>query len=206
VADPFTLGAIGAVALTEGIKFFYGQASEVLKHWRERRKEVRTDEELSAATETLPVTLPGVFDGDVSEITIHYSVVKDAEPELLRLHSTLARYAEGLVEVDAGDHELLAAADDLRRVLEGIYGSRLTLKGENRPPSGTPVVVGRVVVEELEGVGTEATGVEADEIEGDVVGEVEATKATAGAKLFGVRAGRIRGRRGPSPSKDDPDS
>ena len=37
VADPFTLAAVGAVAITEGIKFLYGQAGEVLKRWRERK-------------------------------------------------------------------------------------------------------------------------------------------------------------------------
>ena len=37
MADPFTLGAVGAVVLTEGIKFLYGQAGEALKRWRERK-------------------------------------------------------------------------------------------------------------------------------------------------------------------------
>jgi len=35
--DPLTISAIGAVAITEGIKFLYGQAGELLKRWRERK-------------------------------------------------------------------------------------------------------------------------------------------------------------------------
>ena len=37
MVDPLTLSTIGAVALTEGIKFLYEQAGEVLKRWRERK-------------------------------------------------------------------------------------------------------------------------------------------------------------------------
>ena len=36
--DPVTLAAVGGFALTEGIKFLYGQAGEALKHWQERKK------------------------------------------------------------------------------------------------------------------------------------------------------------------------
>ena len=38
VSDPLTLAAVGAVALTEGIKFLYGQAGEALKRWRARQQ------------------------------------------------------------------------------------------------------------------------------------------------------------------------
>jgi hypothetical protein len=37
MVEPFSLGVLGAVAATEGIKFLYAQAAEVLKRWRERR-------------------------------------------------------------------------------------------------------------------------------------------------------------------------
>ena len=37
MVDPLSLSAIGAVALTEGIKFLYEQAGEVLKRWRDRK-------------------------------------------------------------------------------------------------------------------------------------------------------------------------
>jgi hypothetical protein len=38
MADPFSAAALGGVVLTEGIKFLYRQAGEVLKRWRERRE------------------------------------------------------------------------------------------------------------------------------------------------------------------------
>jgi hypothetical protein len=37
VPDPITLAALGAVALSEGVKFLYGQAGELLKRRREQR-------------------------------------------------------------------------------------------------------------------------------------------------------------------------
>ena len=37
MADPFTLAAVGAVAITEGIKFLYGQAGDVIKWWHQRK-------------------------------------------------------------------------------------------------------------------------------------------------------------------------
>ena len=37
MTDPITLGAIGAIALTEGVKFLYTQAGALIESWRKRR-------------------------------------------------------------------------------------------------------------------------------------------------------------------------
>jgi len=48
MSDPDTLSAavIGSAALTEGIKFLYRQAGEILKRWRERRDKPREEQPL----------------------------------------------------------------------------------------------------------------------------------------------------------------
>jgi hypothetical protein len=60
--EPVTLTAasIGAVALTEGIKFLYGQAGELLKRWRER-KEQTGPESGSVNSWLVTVEIPQVF-------------------------------------------------------------------------------------------------------------------------------------------------
>ncbi len=37
MVEPFSVGALGARAATEGIKLLYGQAGEVLRRWRDRK-------------------------------------------------------------------------------------------------------------------------------------------------------------------------
>lgn len=38
--EPLTLAAVGGAVLAEGIRFLYGQATEAVKRWRERRDTV----------------------------------------------------------------------------------------------------------------------------------------------------------------------
>jgi len=51
--DPVTLSlaAVSSLALTEGVKFFYAQAGELLKWWRDRR-DANTVAPASASTMT----------------------------------------------------------------------------------------------------------------------------------------------------------
>ena len=64
MADPLTLAAVGAVALTEGIKFLYGQAGETLKRWRESKG---TKAATATVTEPVQVKIPSdAFEGRCS--------------------------------------------------------------------------------------------------------------------------------------------
>src|SRR5689334_19397449 len=69
MADPFTLGAIGALALTEGIKFLYTQAGALIDSWRKRREEKATDAEHPAreakSGELAPLEQSSDLDGTV---------------------------------------------------------------------------------------------------------------------------------------------
>ncbi len=189
---PVTLSAagIGAVALTEGIKFLYGQAGEILKRWRKRQgKAVQEPNQ----PETINLTLPkSVFEREPTNATIHFEMVKQSEKQLRQLRRGLTDYVDEIDEVNENDADLLEIVDALRCLLEGIYGQHITFKGENRPASGAPVVVGRIDVEEI---ADKAIGVDADAINmGDVTGEVKAKRIEKGGSATGVKAGTIGGK------------
>jgi hypothetical protein len=136
MVDPLSLAALGAVALTEGVKFLYGQATELLKRRRERRDAAKKDE---AAAEALPAAPEGLLDGSLA--LPGDVAVSDADADkLTKLRSQLNAYADGLEPIREGDAELLKVADALRGLLEGVYGRRITFAGEpGRAPTGTPL-------------------------------------------------------------------
>lgn len=84
-----TLAAVGTVALTEGVKFLYGQAAELLKRWRERRDAAKTTP--SKTVEPAVVELPAdVFEGQLSAPQIHYDKLTKVEPRLKELVGKIA--------------------------------------------------------------------------------------------------------------------
>jgi hypothetical protein len=181
VTDPATISiaAVGAVALTEGVKFLYGQAGDILKEWRSRGKTVKSQEKAPEA-----ISLPNVFDGQLQEPSIDYGVVATLEPDLARLYRELSEYATDLLPIEAGDEQLLRNVDALRQCLESVLHQRITFKGEKRPRSGT-LVEGHVVAETIAG---EATGVEGEgRAGGEVHGSVEARTVKRGAKVTGTK-------------------
>ncbi len=133
---PFTLAALGATALTEGIKFLYGQATELLKRHRERKQGTED------APEVLdPKTPPQseVLEGKITAQAIDQAALDRDAKLLLELRRTLADYVDGIMPATASDTRLLEVADALRGLLEVIYGQHITFTGERRPPSGTPL-------------------------------------------------------------------
>src|SRR5437764_3576134 len=109
--DPVSLSALGAVALTEGIKFLYEQAGEVLKRWRERKDAANdTTKELPKA-EPVAVTLPPVFEGQLVNPQIHYDVVEKLEKQLREVKTNLSGYADESDKVDTTDKALLQQID-----------------------------------------------------------------------------------------------
>lgn len=158
MADPLTLTVLGAVAATEGIKFLYGQASELLKAWRERRASV---EEL-----VVPVIATEVLDGEPLGSTVDTEVVARERREFVHLVGSLSPYAQGLADVELDDAKLAEDAGRLRALLEAAYGQRFTFRGEERERTGTRVSVTQVLGE----VAGTVVGVEAD-----VAGDAEVT-------------------------------
>jgi hypothetical protein len=178
MSDPLSLAVLGAVGLTEGIKFLYGQAGEVLARWRDRGAGRAQGEEPMAIESPL-------LEGQLAPARVNHETIERLEGELTGLAGRLGNYANGLQTVDPGDVEMLEAADALRRALEVIYGQRITFRGEDRPPSG-PLVIGRAEVDRVIG---DVAGVRARVVRGHVEGELKAREVTGRAS--GVDADTI---------------
>lgn len=151
MSDPITLSALGALALTEGVKFLYNQAAEILKRWLQRKDATTKDAKVDLPKkEALTVDIPPIFEGQLSSIQIHFDAVEKLEKPLLELKRDLSGYADGSEQVNTNDKTLLEQVDALRCLIEAIYQQRITFKGEQRPSSG-PVVEGRISVQDVEG-------------------------------------------------------
>lgn len=118
MADPITLAGLGAVTLSEGVKFLYGQAGEVLKRRRERK----------TATE-LP---PGLFETPPGALRMDLERADELELELRDLRQALAEYGQGIDELDPSNSQAVDLVDALRRTLEAVYGQPIVFKGEQR--------------------------------------------------------------------------
>ncbi|HKE97690.1 MAG TPA: hypothetical protein VKG45_01990 [Actinomycetes bacterium] len=182
MTDPLTLTVVGAAALSEGIKFLYAQAGEVLKRWRERKASTAAGAEPAAAV-PVAVELPPAFAGRLQDPRLDFEAVQRLEQDLLELWQAVAGYAQGIQEVDPGDRRLLEVVDALRRALEAVYRQRLTFSGEDRPASG-PVAVGEASADEVLGyvAGLRARRV----VGGTLTGRVDAGTVGPGGQAVGT--------------------
>lgn len=189
MVEPITLAMVGTVALTEGIKFLYTQAGEVLKRWRERREAAESGAASSDDTAQIDIELPDAFEGQLSEPKIHFDVLERLEEDLRETRRSLSDYADDIEKVNKNDEDLLVKTDALRRLLEATLQERITFKGEQRPPSG-PIVQGRIDVDEVAGY---AAAVRTKRItSGHVKGEAKAKRVEG--EFIGIDADEIGGR------------
>jgi hypothetical protein len=181
--EPITLSALGAVTLTEGIKFLYGQAGEVLKRWRERKDAAHDSALQPQSAEPVEIRLPVVFAGQLSTPQVHFDVVERLGKQLQEVRHDLSDYAEGIEKVDMSNDNLLRRIDVLRQLLEAVYQQRLTFRGERRPASG-PAVKGSINVGTVAGY---AAAVRAKDIKsGEVIAEVESDRVEPGGQLTAI--------------------
>lgn len=187
--EPISLSLLGGAVLTEGVRFLYDQASELIRAARERRRAAKEGAQ-PPATVQVPVRPNGVLDGPVAS-TVEGAVLDREGKALVRLAGALAPYASGDADVEPDDPELLDAAQNLRGLLEAAYGQRLTLRGERREPSGTRVDVNQVLGE----VFGAAVALHADSVTGDVAIRVDQSAKTVaeGASVTGAQIGRLGG-------------
>lgn len=183
MADPLTLVVLGGVAATEGIKFLYGQAAEVLKGWRERRHK-------NAEPVDVPIVANDVLDAAPTTTAVDPGVVEREQRELVRLVGALSPYAHGIAGIDVTDAELGRDVQRLRQLLEAAYGQRLTFRGEDRAPTGSRIDVTQVV-ELVEGA---VTGVDVGEVDGgaDVTVDQRVGQVAAESTVTGFKADRLR--------------
>lgn len=133
MSEPLTLAALGAVALSEGIKFMYEQAKELLRRWREKKDRGETGS-LEAPAASAPV-----LDAPLVTARVPDAVLEENAETLTALRRALIEYGDEGRRPDPADHALLETVDALRRVLELAYGQRITFRGERREPTGTRV-------------------------------------------------------------------
>jgi hypothetical protein len=89
VADPVTLSVLGGLAATEGIKFLYSQASEVLKAWRERRRAKAAAAQEAESDPQQPLEVPvepnEILDRNTTAAVVDVSVLEARQQELIGL-------------------------------------------------------------------------------------------------------------------------
>jgi len=180
-------GAIAGVVtmtLTEGVRFLYQQAQELISARRARRT--------ADVTEAPP---EDVFVGEVRLAPSDPAVLDEHAADFDRLLSTpgLVRLRLGHA-VDPEDAEQMRAAADLRELLETVTGRRIAFVGEaERPESGGTVITGTATAKRVSGV---QSGVDADEISGGARvsgGSVVEDEVAAGGDSAGVRVKKVTG-------------
>ena len=146
MTDPVTLTVLGGIAATEGIKFLYGQAADLLKAWRERRAK-NDSGEVAPPKLAVPIRESEVLDGIPAQEEADPAVLDREADALVKLIGAVSPYAQGLADVDPNDKQLAEQAGKLRALLEAAYGQRFTFRGEQREPTGTRVTVTQVLGE-----------------------------------------------------------
>jgi hypothetical protein len=191
--DPITIASVSAIVLTEGIKFLYGQASDVIKRWNDRRNKSHQEQTESKLPEKEAVALPAmpleIFQGQLTPPDIHYAQVEKVYEPLSKLRRELLDYQDGSKPVDLRDQDLIKKVDALRRLLEIVYQQRITFKDEKRPASG-PTVISNVEIKEILG---EVVGIDAGKISSGATLEsnVKSDYLGPGGKATGIRINNI---------------
>lgn len=187
MADPLSLSTITGVVLTEGIKFLYAQAGDIIKRWNERKAKGSTSQ--LPEEEPLAIQSPAVLEGALSTPVIHYDRVERLQSDLVSLVAGLGNYANGFEEADTSNHELLQRVDAVRQILEAIYGQAISFRGERRAASGVPVIEGEADLDEVAGY---AAAVRARTVtSGTIRGSIAAKVVKEGGEAVGVDIDRL---------------
>lgn len=118
--EPIT-ATLTATALTEGVKFLYAQAGEMIKGWRERRSN-------PDATGPRLVDPPKAVTVTPSRDPVVDPPDSAAEDTLANLKDAVERIKDGVVPVDAPESR--RAMGLLRDYLEQLTGASITFEGE----------------------------------------------------------------------------
>jgi hypothetical protein len=182
-ADPLNPAAFAALALTEGIKFVYAQATELLKRRRERKATG------AAPAEPIPLEHGEVLDGLPAPLEPDYEVLDQLQERVTSLAVELSKYQDGLLEPDAATGQTV---DELRKALEAIYGQRLTFKGEREHESTGTVISGELRAALVKGL---AIAADVGNVRGGatVTGGIGVDTVDTDGTAIGVRAKDIGG-------------
>jgi hypothetical protein len=185
--EPVTLAVLSAVALTEGIKFLYGQAGELLRR-RWERKQARAKGGDDPLAEPLPAPPAGLLAGDPGPLVPDPVVLDGLAGELAELRTVLEPYAVAERPVTADDAGVLERADALRQGLEAVFGQRLSFAGEDREPSGTRIE-GVVEAQTVRGL---VAGASVEDVSGvsEVTGAAMVDDVEQSGRVFGAEVRR----------------
>lgn len=172
--DSLTLAYLGSTALSEGIKFLYNQADELLASRRSKKAAKQSGNSLTeknpdtteVAHEALSPKLCGLVEG---------------------LQTDLLPYITGQRDIDSNDRALIESAHALRRLLEVITASTLTFEGEVRPQASSSTIESEIDIDEVAGY---AAAVRARYLAaGHVKGQAKVRTVLPGAQVVGVDIG-----------------
>lgn len=128
----YSLTTVTGAALSDGVKFLYAQATELL-----RRR--RSSSQAAQSAETRIRDVPHALDGPLQPVTPDKDALNAYAEQLTALRHAIVDYVEGLLPISAEDHELISNINNLRNLLEIILRQYLTFQGENRRTTGTPI-------------------------------------------------------------------
>ncbi|MFH0522235.1 hypothetical protein ACHBTE_34385 [Streptomyces sp. M41] len=159
MTEPLTLAALGGVALSEGIRFLYAQADQLLDRRRAPREEDATPE--------LPAP--------------DAALVDRFEPDLRALMAELAPQVRDRgtgTDADSDTEEIRRNAEALRRLLSAIHGTHIVV-GQASPAT----VKGRIDVEEVAGY---VAAVRARTARGSIEVDARAGRVEGGGEFVGL--------------------
>jgi hypothetical protein len=135
--EPETMGlaGLGSVALVEGVKFLYAQVTELLRWRREKAKEKRVGR--------LPDVDERLLDGAVDAGAANPAALDTVADRLAAIRKELADYVDDIKPVQATDRSLIDLLEEVRALVERVYGQHLTFRTETgRPATGTALQTG----------------------------------------------------------------
>ena len=199
MSDPSPLSTVESTVLSEGIKFLYNQAAELLRRWRDRRDEP-ANAEVAAGLDYAVPELPRAFAPSSAQGGLDEQALAELVEELWALRRELQDHADGVVPIDANDSTLLGLVDALRCCLEAVWCRPLVFAGEQRSPAAQRAVVeGRVSTQEVAGY---AAAVRAASLPGGTIrGQARANRVWPGGQLIGVELGKPAPRTSPPPDR-----
>lgn len=152
-AGGFSLTTVAVETLREGVKFLYGQAAELLREHR-RRSSQQPDQAPMLVHDAEVLALP------LSVSSIDRAALEQRASRIAELRRRLSDYIDGIQPVLISDRELLQLVDDLRTLLESIYGQQIVFRGEQGPQRAAALVqpTNHTAIVKAVGIGAVAVG------------------------------------------------
>ncbi|MEU9349103.1 hypothetical protein AB0D74_48685 [Streptomyces sp. NPDC048278] len=195
------LADLGTTALSEGIRFLFDQARALLDRRRSRQEgDGAATDESGDGVVRLP---PAAFTGTLDTRRLDEAALADSVAALRQLRTDLFPFVDDEGSVQPGDAELLQRVDQLRRLLEAVYGQRITFVTEagERPASGT-VIDTRIDIEQIN---AEVVGVSVGRVDGGRFStKIRGRNVGPGGRVVGFQADSVGGPGADGEDGEDP--